>query len=1688
MEQHLSSLLYTASTEYELAGGQVGSNGAHGASLSAETLSDLHDFFQSSGSRNSELSGLWDDLAEKKVSLGAIVEILSGTMQKGGIAGVRAVEVYLSLLMAPDCPVYSLFSQMAFDALARCLRNCCKPVSAAALNVTADIDTQGGDKGIKGHRKGKRQRGGGRSNVDNEEIDMSPSQLSAQSQPAETVSVQDIMSSLLKLQKALLVLHLRERQETLKLVLELLVSMLHLLSEMEDEENRRTENGGRAKKRAVISSPRGSIPDSIFQILESLLDSKHGQPLKNAVMILRELTPTILLNQPGGTGRSGIRSCALQFVTRTLLKTGGSSVQPAVAALPRYICCKAPEKTDGRLLAIDSAMTILHALDIKDLCQFADFIRKFSHSKPRHRLIAVDVALALLGGFPDALRCPPPLVDECSNPSGPSPYERGPRAHNFNGRRKPSRFNNQGASVQPRKDGAQESADEVENNGCQDGQSAMDGHQHDEASSSENQWWGVTCIEVLLHRSSDKIPSVRARSLANLAQAIELLSVDVSSRRHLQSLLGFNGIAPQGTRVLNANSTALHCSDTGDTPILGGYTPSPEPSSDLPGATPLTPGAGHRDLWSLLQRRCLDDKVAVRKSALVLMKKSTTLLGKAPEDDILHALGAACGDSMISIRKSALAAISEVLRKFPGDLRVAREWLRSALPLAFDNETTLQDECLNLFEELVVDRVSLISTLKLPRSKLLHKTGRGIHQSSQDTQELNDDDVEKLLPIGALGILKEMADGSSISSCVKRICFSLGKKKRLRPGVALALQNLISAHRSPDGAWFLLSEVSEFVPKAVGWEFLRTHWQLLDGRENGRAKGQGSETLEGTLPRGTSSKWAVNRVHLLQTISNVAVELPPDAAADLASELLERLQAFDMHSAEVGAHIKALAVLCKRKVVAVEQGDQLVEVWVKQLLEESGNILESCIKSPSSRGTAQEGAEDAFRTPVSQTREMQGDKQTENRWNKDRGQVKGQVVSATQLETVVFTVGALALVCPRVKDARVVTLVQTLITTAKRVIGRTRGGEAQRLLIREKVTPEVYVHLWVALGKLCLADDSLAKRCIPLFVQELGRTNSAAVRNNITIVMTDFCVRYTALVDGYLHDLTKSLKDSCELVRRQTFVLLSRLLQRDYVKWRGMLFHRFLLMLVDDSPKISQLAKFVFSSILKLKAPLLAYNSFVEALFVLNDCVSQASSSAMLQVPESERSVFSLRGNTTDVVEKRMQIYGTLLQQMNPEHLLATSAKLCSEVLAAAADGLLDLKDGPSQCVLQDALLILASKELRIINPRASAGTSELEDDDGGAAAAVAAVKGRVVTQLMKKNLVQNAVPIFIELKRLLESQNSPMLGLLMDSMRQMLKDYKSEIEEILVADKQLQKEILYDMQKHEAAKARAKVVAAIPVQPDVMQGATPGAVRTPVAISIHSATVEQMGKSAQDSRLQGEAISKMSEKENMGGNLHSRSGLQRSRNNTNPNQAYNIPPKSPVVSAMRKSPLDNLLSPRGDNRATSTPRVTWQHGTPTMGRTMMHCAVPSSGSHQAQTPHHPHTTQVRPPDPLSPLRASQEETCLAGAVADVAAAATVATVLQQVAQRNVTPLRGMSLPRLRPSVATATRRPKDAAAPPTSQLAAVSLDERTPAAAAGAQRFPGSPQCLAGEEESGLETVRRRQSFSSIDDPCGLP
>lgn len=52
-----------------------------------------------------------------------------------------------------------------------------------------------------------------------------------------------------------------------------------------------------------------------------------------------------------------------------------------------------------------------------------------------------------------------------------------------------------------------------------------------------------------------------------------------------------------------------------------------------------------------------------------------------------------------------------------------------------------------------------------------------------------------------------------------------------------------------------------------------------------------------------------------------------------------------------------------------------------------------------------------------------------------------------------------------------------------------------------------------------------------------------------------------------------------------------------------------------------------------------------------------------------------------------MHIYVSLLKQMAPEHLLATFAKICAEILAAASDGILSFDDVSCQSVLQVSVL-----------------------------------------------------------------------------------------------------------------------------------------------------------------------------------------------------------------------------------------------------------------------------------------------------------------------------------------------------------------------------------------------------------------
>ena len=198
-----------------------------------------------------------------------------------------------------------------------------------------------------------------------------------------------------------------------------------------------------------------------------------------------------------------------------------------------------------------------------------------------------------------------------------------------------------------------------------------------------------------------------------------------------------------------------------------------------------------------------------------------------------------------------------------------------------------------------------------------------------------------------------------------------------------------------------------------------------------------------------------------------------------------------------------------------------------------------------------------------------------------------------------------------------------------------------------------------------------------------------------------------------------------------------------------------------------------------------------------------------MKVSEHERKLFALSGKKNK--EDRMKLYKFMLEHMSDEHRFETTHKLCKDILNGCVEGSVKLNSSNAKELLQDTLAVLASDEIKLASLKSKQeGLDEEPIDDPHAEMAgmlVAAAKKKIISQVVKKNVIENIIPIVIALKHKLEKLRSPLLDDLMTYLREVMKDYKNEVKEILAADKQLATEIQFDLKKWEeemeARKAR---------------------------------------------------------------------------------------------------------------------------------------------------------------------------------------------------------------------------------------------------------------------------------------------
>jgi condensin-2 complex subunit D3 len=181
---------------------------------------------------------------------------------------------------------------------------------------------------------------------------------------------------------------------------------------------------------------------------------------------------------------------------------------------------------------------------------------------------------------------------------------------------------------------------------------------------------------------------------------------------------------------------------------------------------------------------------------------------------------------------------------------------------------------------------------------------------------------------------------------------------------------------------------------------------------------------------------------------------------------------------------------------------------------------------------------------------------------------------------------------------------------------------------------------------------------------------------------------------------------------------------------------------------------------------------------------------------------------------RRYRMYQMMLSKMCDEEKIGVAARLAKDILGAAVQSEGNLgrvcrapsgklsdeeEDTAAFAVLSDAFFILTSPWLRV--GRGSSAASE-EDEvvdlpaATGKSEQVAAAKGRLLSKISRKHLVETILPILCNLKSILQASCSPLLKDLMQYLAEMFRAYKVEVKEFLANDPTLLQEVEYDAKK----------------------------------------------------------------------------------------------------------------------------------------------------------------------------------------------------------------------------------------------------------------------------------------------------
>lgn len=704
-------------------------------------------------------------------------------------------------------------------------------------------------------------------------------------------------------------------------------------------------------------------------------------------------------------------------------------------------------------------------------------------------------------------------------------------------------------------------------------------------------------------------------------------------------------------------------------------------------------------------------------------------------------------DDKVTVRKSALQVLENLMRLdnemlSEKNLEVLAEHCRDpALVVRKQIITSLSTLVNNYPEHDAVITTWIKGVLPLildPEIKVQERVVEVLHQLLFNCLMVHghpqSDTPENKLPWRILSIITK----HSYHKFFKKALHVWSKSVYLRPQIITVARSHIGKEYNEE-AWTLLALISNYVTvkdATFAVDYFEEHCQV------------NSEVGSYTL------------LQVLKVLSNSIKHIPGNRAEALQEQLLAPITNFSV-GAELISHMMDTITLLSYSLHGDDaEGQKAIEKWAAPILKTCDEHLKYVLFENS-------GPLDS--------------------------------IGEEKLFRHLFTLGEASMLCPQKVNKRMFLMLQSIIfhqpgdKSTPTTIPSSQTQSSQPTTITFTPSMRVKALAVVTLGKMCLQHEDQAKRIIPALGRMLDTTKYSALRINIVFTLSDMCVRYATLVDPLMPQVTACLRDPDIKVRRTTLTLLINLLQEDYLKLKGSFFYRILQCLTDDHEDIRSTVVFYVTERLLKRFPKILSQHFIECIFHYN-CYEEHETYNKFTQSKMEKELFSLAGKEQS--EDRHMIYRFMLDHMTDDQRFNTTQRLCQDVLGGVVDGRIKLTPD-SLPMLQDTLSVLSSDEIKLASLKSRPEDVDQPTDQAEQAAmAGMVIKKTIISQVVKRNVIENIVPILIAVKHKLEEHRSPLMKYLLLYLKEIMKDYKNEVKEILAGDKQLAKEIEFDLRR----------------------------------------------------------------------------------------------------------------------------------------------------------------------------------------------------------------------------------------------------------------------------------------------------